>query len=318
MKKNIISITTGDIDGIGLEVTLKALSQYKKNSSIFIIFRGPRFKSDNPILLPKKITLSTSNLDTALTEVNAKKSGYKFIEVLSDSNPALWVKESINLCLTNQIDGIVTGPVSKKTFIDAKLDTLGHTPLLKELCKVTEVYMGFLGPFFNVILLTGHIPLNEVESKLTPEAVKLALNIINKWKNHLPKELIKKPGAILGLNPHSGENGLIGKFERKILGPILKENPNIKGPLVPDVAFSKENWKKFSYYIALYHDQGLIPFKMIHGHLKSCHVSVGLPIIRTSVDHGTAKDIFGKGFAHPGSMKTAIEWCEHLIKTKEV
>ncbi len=317
MKKTIISITSGDADGIGLEVTMKALNSYHSSKSTFIIYRNSKSQKKCWKDLPKRKTLQVTNLGEALSEAHNTRSPYRYIELKSSDNPAKWVEQSTKSCLKGELHGIVTGPVSKKSFIDANLNTLGHTPLFKKLCGVPEVYMGFLGSHFNVILLTGHIPIHEVEKSLSPDAIKLAFNIIPAWQRQLPKYYSKKPLGVLGLNPHSGEDGLIGGFEKKILYPILSSHKNLVGPLIPDVAFQSDFWGKFSFYIALYHDQGLIPFKMIHTRSSSCHVSVGLPIVRTSVDHGTAKDIFGLGKAHPGSMISAIQWCEKLINKKE-
>jgi 4-hydroxythreonine-4-phosphate dehydrogenase len=317
MKKKIISITTGDLDGIGLEVTMKALHSFTSPNTTYLIFREKKIiKNWKP--LPKKITLSTTSLQEALTEARTLKSPYKYIEVLSSDSPALWVKDSAQLCLDQVISGLTTGPVSKKTFIDAHLGSVGHTPLLCKICHTSNVYMGFLGHSFNVLLLSGHIPLNQVEPYITKQNLTKAFPIILKWiDRYFPEKLAKRPLGVLGLNPHNGENGLIGDYEQEVLKKIINKHNVLKGPLVPDVAFFKENWKKYSFFIALYHDQGLIPFKMIHGRTGGCHVSVGLPIVRTSVDHGTATDIFGKGCAKPDSMIAALKWCSTLIKRKE-
>jgi 4-hydroxy-L-threonine phosphate dehydrogenase PdxA len=121
---------------------------------------------------------------------------------------------------------------------------------------------------------------------------------------------------VLGLNPHSGESGLIGKEEKSILIPTLRtiKDGSVVGPLVPDAAFRKENFSKFSVFVALYHDQGLIPFKLVHGG-NGAHVTLGLPFVRTSVDHGTAKDIFGKNVAESTSMEHAIRLAAEMVQS---
>lgn len=297
---------------------MKALHQLPNHKDTYLIFREPKPKKAHWKPLSKKITLSTPSLTDALTAAHTKNSPYRYIEFLSNDSPAEWVKTSAQLCLDRVVQGMVTGPVSKKTFIDAKLASVGHTPLLSQICKTSLVFMGFLGRSFNVVLLSGHLPLQQVESHLTQQSLLTAFEVILKWRDEaLPKKLYPLPLGILGLNPHNGENGLIGNFEQRYLIPLIANHKIVKGPLIPDVAFLKENWKKYSLFIALYHDQGLIPFKMIHGHTGGCHVSVGLPIIRTSVDHGTAIDIFGKGIAKPDSMLSALQWCHSLIKRKE-
>lgn len=319
LKKKLISITTGDLDGIGLEVTMKSLHKLPSTQkNTYLIFREKKIPKINLKPLPKKLTFSTPSLSEALTEIKTKNSPYRYIEVLSSDSPAEWVKTSAELCLDQVIHGMVTGPVSKKTFIDAKLESVGHTPLLSQICKTPMVFMGFMGNSFNVILLSGHIPVHRVEHSLSEQSLSKAFDVILQWKHgSLSKKIIQRPIGVLGLNPHNGEDGLIGNFEKLFFNSLIAKYQALKGPLVPDVAFLKENWKKYSLFIALYHDQGLIPFKMIHGHTSGCHVSVGLPIIRTSVDHGTATDIFGKGLAKPDSMISALQWCDSLIKRRE-
>jgi 4-hydroxy-L-threonine phosphate dehydrogenase PdxA len=126
----------------------------------------------------------------------------------------------------------------------------------------------------------------------------------------LPAIRRKRPIAVLGLNPHAGENGLIGHFENRVLKSALlsakRAGQSIVGPIPADTAFTRESLNRFSVVVSLYHDQGLIPFKMLHGQDSGFQVSLGLPFIRTSVDHGTAKDIFGQGTANSGSMVDAI------------
>ncbi|MEK6554999.1 MAG: 4-hydroxythreonine-4-phosphate dehydrogenase PdxA, partial [Bdellovibrionota bacterium] len=159
------------------------------------------------------------------------------------------------------------------------------------------------------------IPLASVSQNLISSKVLAAATLLTQFKSDLPK-LAKKPLALVGLNPHSGEGGLIGNEEISVLNPVLKslneKGLKIEGPLVPDSAFLKTNWKKYSFFICPYHDQALIPFKMIHGQDMGVHMTLGLPFVRTSVDHGTAKDIFNKNKANPGSMIDAIKWAMQL------
>lgn len=313
----VIAITTGDLDGIGLEVTLKALTALKKSRSTFLIFKGPSPKNKPWSNLPQSETVSVKKANEALNFLSGgKQTRPRFILIENGESPALWVKESTELCLAKMIDGMVTGPVSKKTFIDSSLGCLGHTPLLQKICGTKEAMMGFLGKFFNVILLSGHLPVSEIEKGLDKNTLQSRYRVILEWQKNLPTKLNKRPLGILGLNPHAGEEGLIGRFEQDQLIPSFEGFKSLDGPLVPDAAFARENWNKYSFYLALYHDQGLIPFKMIHGHSGGAHVTVGLPIVRTSVDHGTAKDLFGKDQAQYSSMLDAIQWCECLIGKK--
>lgn len=312
-----IAITTGDSNGIGLEVTYKALARLKSGKTRFLIFR-PQKKS-HPIcwpLLPPELTAKVESLDDAKEVLLRNKPGVRFIEICSKSSPAQWVLDATKACLNKEVDGLVTGPVSKKTFIDSGLPYLGHTPLLQDVSKSKCAYMAFLGKHFNVVLATGHMPLSKVETSLSFSTLNEVLKVALKWSSYLPINFQNRPIGLLGLNPHSGENGMIGKFEKTVLSRLLTKYPEVVGPLVPDSAWNKENWKRFSFFISLYHDQGLIPFKMIHGHSGGAHVTLGIPFVRTSVDHGTAIDIVGKGVARPESMCDAIRWCEVLVRNK--
>ena len=172
--------------------------------------------------------------------------------------------------------------------------------------------MGFIGKEFNVVIATDHIALKTVESKLTKKLIEQAIKAcidLKKLNND------KRPVCVLGLNPHAGEKGIIGSYEKSFLNKIISKN--LVGPMSPDAAFFKSNWKKYSSFLALYHDQGLIPFKMVHGQDSGVHITLGLPFIRTSVDHGTAKDIFNKNVANSHSMRDAILLNLKLLKNKD-
>jgi 4-hydroxythreonine-4-phosphate dehydrogenase len=161
--------------------------------------------------------------------------------------------------------------------------------------------MAFIGNHFNVLLATDHVALSKVEKSLIRSDLKSALSASLALKDLLKS---KKPIGLLGLNPHAGERGIIGHFELKYLKNL--SNKNFNGPLVPDAAFLKKNWSKYCVYLCLYHDQGLIPFKMQHGQDSGVHITMGLPFVRTSVDHGTAIDIYNQDLANPQSMRDAI------------
>jgi len=143
---------------------------------------------------------------------------------------------------------------------------------------------------------------------LTSEVLEIALNQALKLRKILKKPLQKLPVALVGLNPHAGESGLLGSEEISTFQPLLKKLKEVVGPLPPDTAFLKQNWNKFSVFVCPYHDQGLIPFKMIHG-TQGFHLTFGLTFVRTSVDHGTAFDIYGKNKADGSSMLDAIKAC---------
>jgi 4-hydroxythreonine-4-phosphate dehydrogenase len=317
-----ISITTGDSDGVGLEVTEKALLKLgPQKAAHFLIWRSAVSSPKNLRKLEKNFKLiSFENADEALNFfLSGKMNSKTLVEIVSKESPATWVETTALWCFNKKIQGMVTGPISKTEIYKAGMRDMGHTDILKRISKTSNVFMGFLGKEFNVLLATAHIPLEKVPSNLSVASLTIALEAANRLRGMLAPAARKRPIAILGVNPHAGEMGLIGKEESQIHPGLLKEAKKLKipvwGPLSPDAAFQQENWKKCSVYLAMYHDQGLIPFKLVHGQDNGVHVSVGLPFVRTSVDHGTAKDIFAKNKANPASMVDAIEACIRLIKS---
>ncbi|MBX3041770.1 MAG: 4-hydroxythreonine-4-phosphate dehydrogenase PdxA [Bdellovibrionaceae bacterium] len=305
-----IAITTGDQDGIGPEVTAKALDEIGPlKGASFIVFRGPTAERLFRRLPFKRIMVSS--LADAL---DLPPLSNVLIEVVGH-HPVDWVEEAARACLSKELQGLVTGPLSKTLIKRTGRKDLGHTEILKRLSKAKAIYQGYLGREFHVVLATAHVPLKNVSSRLTPGTIKGAVAAASMLRGCLPGLQKKRPLAFVGLNPHAGEEGILGREDlgiRKILAQ--QKAKSVEGPLVPDAAFFPRNWKKYSVFIASYHDQGLIPFKMIHGQSRGAQVSLGLPFIRTSVDHGTAKDIAGKNIANPGSMKDAIHWCLRLTK----
>jgi len=301
-----IAITTGDTDGVGLEVTVKALQKLGPQAgSQFIVYRSlhsPHFR------LSGFERVQVLSLSEALS-LKPKKN--QLIEIVRNDSPAVWVEEVARACLLRQLDSMVTGPLSKQEIQKAGFSDIGHTDILKRVSGSKTAFMTFMGPKFNVLLVSGHIPTEKIEKALSRELIEKALLAAQQAQSLLPKSQSKRPLAILGLNPHAGDQGLIGSFDELVLKPLLKQKAkrlSLVGPLVPDVAFLPENWNKYSVYVAQYHDQGLIPFKMIHGFDAGVHLTLGLPIRRSSVDHGTAKDLFGKNKANPGSMIEALRW----------
>jgi 4-hydroxythreonine-4-phosphate dehydrogenase len=307
-----IAITTGDVDGIGLEVTTKALNHLGPQSGAqFYLFRHPHAPA---FRLPKFERIPVASIEESL-QIPFKKN--RIVEIVQDSSPAQWVEECAKSCLKNDFHSMVTAPLSKTEIQRAGFKDLGHTDILKRVSGRKYAFMTFIGPKFNVLLVSGHIPVEKIQSSLTEELLKEALSCADQGRRLLPVKQSKKPLAVLGLNPHAGDQGLIGNFDDQKLRPFLGSlsmKPAPIGPMVPDAAFLPENWKRFSFYVALYHDQGLIPFKMVHGFDVGAHLTLGLPIRRSSVDHGTAKDIFGKNKAKPGSMIEALRWGLRLAK----
>ncbi len=323
--KKLFAITTGDSNGIGLEVTVKALVSLQKRDllrSSFLLFRRKEsFLSANEKTVHKKLLkhLDTLFYRIALSAVDdlqvlpkIKASKPILYDYATEEDAPIWVEEAAQLALNKQISGIITAPLSKTLIRKCGLADIGHTDILKRVSKTKNVYMTFLGDDFHVTLLTGHIPLKNVSSQISSKKIEALLSTIEKF---FPFSNQKKIG-LLGLNPHAGDQGLIGTEEKDWLKDFVSQrSKNLLGPLVPDAAFQSQNWKKISIYIALYHDQGLIPFKLHHG-MNGVHYSMGLPFIRTSVDHGTAFDLFGKNKADPQSMVQALLWAQKMARSE--
>lgn len=276
-----IAITTGDPDGIGFEVTAKALNQLRSRSR-------------------DQFTIFATDYQSARWQKMVQKSCPGAQILLRTDTPADWVREAAQSTLQKKFDALVTGPMSKKP--------TGHTEILQNVAQVPHVFMGFLGRKFHVVLATGHIAVKNVSQFLTEDILGAALESANELRMRLCPS---KPLAVLALNPHAGERGLLGDEEiliSNVINRYRKLKWPVMGPLVPDAAFTPSQRRLAGVYVAAYHDQGLIPFKALHAHSEGAQMTLGLPFIRTSVDHGTAKDIFGMNKADPGSMVAAIRW----------
>ena len=300
-----IHITTGDTDGIGLEVSLKALTTIGQCANTqFVLWRQQEVGRElfHALKWPGRI-VTLNNIDDLNT---AQKKESTLLDIASVTSPTHWVQTVAQRCTHDPSnESMVTGPLSKIQMQADQFSEKGHTPLLQRISGAKKVFMTFLGDYFNVILLTGHIPLKKII--WTANDLDSCLHLCSHLQQFLPDIYQNKPIAILGFNPHAGEEGLLGTEEKNLRLYLKKWSKKVTGPLVPDSAFLKNNWARFSIYVCLYHDQALIPFKMAHG-TKSFQLSLGLPFVRTSVSHGTAKDIFGQNKASAESMRRALQW----------
>ncbi|HEY6082123.1 MAG TPA: 4-hydroxythreonine-4-phosphate dehydrogenase PdxA, partial [Chitinophagaceae bacterium] len=222
-------------------------------------------------------------------------------------------------CLRDkQIEGLVTAPIHKKNIQSADFKYTGHTPFLKEAFGVKEVVMLMVSENMRVALVTEHVPLKEVVKYITPEIINSKLQVL---KESLTRDFgIENPRiAVLGLNPHAGDEGLIGDEEKNIILPAVAQakNSNILcfGPYSADAFFARETYLKFDAVLAMYHDQGLIPFKSLSIG-QGVNYTAGLPVVRTSPDHGTAFDIAGKNTADESSFREAVFTCVDIINRR--
>jgi len=218
----------------------------------------------------------------------------------------------------NEIHGLVTNPIHKKNMQSAGFPYTGHTPYLKDEFKVQDVVMILYADAFRVALLSEHVPVNEISSFVTRENILMKLQTLNE---SLKQDFgIERPRiAVLGLNPHAGDEGLIGTEEESFIRPAIKEakqnNILVMGPYPADGFFGKYQHERFDAVLAMYHDQGLIPFKALASG-QGVNFTAGLPVVRTSPDHGTAFDIAGKGIADELSFRTAIFECLRIISQR--
>ena len=308
-------ITTGDPDGIGWEVTVKALNRIGPLKGVqFILLKSRLTSRLGPKLVNKFKVKTVSSLSQALGADDTP-----LIEVCSAQPAALWVEEAARACLKGSFDALVTAPLSKTSVIEAGLKDIGHTEILARISGSSDLFMGFLGSKFNVVLATGHLPLKEAIAGFSALKLRQAFAAAAELRSLLSVPRRRLPMALVGLNPHAGESGLLGSAEgwmSAVMEESIKDAGPIQGPLVPDAAFLPSNWKSYSVYVCPYHDQGLIPFKLVHGFKAGVHLTLGLPFVRTSVDHGTAKELFGKNKAESGSMKEAITTAIRLAKER--
>ena len=309
-------ISPGDPAGIGPEVTLKALSKNKKIQNNFIL-AGDKNLYQNLI--------SQNNLDLNLIEEDSDEEGVIFKHFPLKNNVSIGNPDEGNAnyiidilshgalgCLKNEFKGLITGPINKELINQSGFEFSGHTEFLADIANVKKVVMLLMNKKLKIALLTTHIPLSEVPSKISKKNLENTISIIsdefeNTWK-------IKNPSiCLLGLNPHAGEGGYIGHEEEDILKPFVNSSPkNVFGPISADTAFIEENINKYDVFLAMYHDQGLPVIKSM-GFGNTLNVTMGLPFIRISVDHGTAYEIAGKNKADFSSMDEALKTSFSLL-----
>lgn len=231
---------------------------------------------------------------------------------------AHYIEAGVEFAQKGLIQGITTCPISKSSLNEAGYHFPGHTEMLADLTKTTSFAMMLAGSRLRVTLVTIHCPLREVADALTVNAV---YNMIHTTHRALMVDFgINNPKiAVAGLNPHCGENKLFGNEEEQIIGPAIelakKDNLNVFGPYPPDTVFFKASSGEYDAVVCMYHDQGLIPFKLLHFD-DGVNITLGLPIVRTSVDHGTAYDIAGKGLASHRSLAEAVRLAAFISRNR--
>jgi len=318
-QRPILGISIGDINGIGIEVTLRALA----DNRVYKAFTPLIYGHGKALTFYRKLmNLEDFNFVQirSLDEINHRKVNVinvmeecpeviPGVETLEAGKMALEaLKAAVQDLKDGKIQGLVTAPLNKNNLNSEDFKFIGHTEYITQAVGAKESLMTMVDDDLRVALVTGHLPLANVSQTITKSLIQQKANIFLK---SLENDFgINKPKiAILGLNPHAGEDGLLGEEEEKTIKPAINElkdqHKYVFGPYPADGFFGMMHQKKFDGVLAMYHDQGLIPFKSI-AFSSGVNYTAGLPVVRTSPDHGTAYNIAGKNIADEGSMRAAL------------
>jgi 4-hydroxythreonine-4-phosphate dehydrogenase len=335
----VIAVTVGDPSGIGPEITARAFARFEPNRSAAILVGAPGTLA--PWLKQAESRVGRDYqvmLDPAEAVETALGGGVRFV-VLDTGERADYrvgrdtaggglhaaqaIKRACELAKNWPVHGMVTAPISKKSLQLAKIPFPGHTEMLARYLKAPDVQMMMVRGNLRVVPLTRHIPLKEVSSHLTGDSIETCVRVV---AGALAGDFgIESPRiAVAGLNPHAGDGGVLGPEEDEVVAPAIKrlraEGIDVTGPVAADALFPQayrdfkagfDRKGRFDAYVSTYHDQGLVPFKML-AQRRGVNVTVGLPTVRTSVDHGVAYDIAGRGEAETDSLSEAYELAEEL------
>ena len=325
-----VGITQGDSNGIGYEVIIKSLADERilesftpviyGSSKLFGFYRKTVHNIDrmevNVISSAREARPRVINLVNCLPDSIFAEPGQSSPEAAKAAIASL--EAAVKDIRANVIDVLVTAPINKRVMTENGFEYTGHTEYLQDVFKADDVTMLMVSDQLKVGVVTGHIPLREVPSKITRESILRKLRIM---KKSLQEDfgILEPKIAVLGLNPHCGDGGLLGDEEQNIILPAVQaaneEDIMAFGPYSPDGYFGLGHYSRFDATLAMYHDQGLAPFKSI-SFADGVNFTAGLPIIRTSPDHGTGFDLAGRDEADPRSMMQAIFTAIDIFKSR--
>jgi 4-hydroxythreonine-4-phosphate dehydrogenase len=327
--KPIIAITIGDFNGIGPEVALKAAANASIRKLCTPLLIGPlsvyeHVRSDLKLgikLEKSALPLLKSNVTPVIDTGDAIWADVQYgtISKTAGKNAGVAIERAVELCVRVQAGAMVTAPLSKEALNLAGYNFPGQTEMIALLSRSQRVAMMLVSNSMRIGLVTIHIGVKSIADHLSREKIVEKIQTVN---DSLRRDFgIKKPRiAVLALNPHAGERGLMGTEDDELVLPAVKETKtmgiNAEGPFSADGFFGKQSQKKYDAVVAMYHDQGLIPLKM-SSFGKAVNYSAGLNIVRTSPDHGTAYDIAGKGKANTSSMIEAIKVAVAISKNRQ-
>lgn len=319
-----LALTAGEPAGIGPELCLQ-LAAEERSAGLVAIASKPLLEARNREL-GLGITLQDWAPGTVATTTPGALSVYHLDGLATaeagqlDPANSAYVLDTLTVatrgCLDGMFDGMVTAPVHKGVINDAGIEFSGHTEFLQAMCGVERVVMMLATDELRVALVTTHLPLSEVPGAITPERITQVVRILNQDLRRFFG--IERPRILVaGLNPHAGEGGYLGREELDLIEPTLeslrKEGMTLTGPLPADTLFTPHWLKDANAVLAMYHDQGL-PVLKFQGFGRAVNITLGLPIVRTSVDHGTALDLAGTGRADLGSLRQAVKVGEHMAR----
>jgi 4-hydroxythreonine-4-phosphate dehydrogenase len=311
-----LGITLGDPTGIGPEIVAATLAQATAQQQARCIVFGDRAPLERAakilgVSLPPNIDVRGDGLG------DAAEPGHP--DERAGAAQVGYLEAAVAAARAGELAAIVTAPISKTWARRGGFQFLGHTEMLADRLDAHDVAMFFVGPKLKIALATVHRPLVEVVLELSTERIRRVVELVT--ESLVRDFALAEPRiGVVGLNPHAGEDGLLGDEDAEIIAPALEpacEPAVLFGPLVPDAAFRDHLHGRYDALVAMYHDQGLIPVKLIDFD-ESVNVTLGLPIVRTSPDHGTAYDIAGKGLARSTSMQAALALAFDMIRRRGV
>ncbi|MBI5232952.1 MAG: 4-hydroxythreonine-4-phosphate dehydrogenase PdxA [Deltaproteobacteria bacterium] len=309
--KPLIAITMGDPSGIGPEIIIKTLANPKITQlARFVVIGDSR-------IISRAAKMSNTKLPIGVEVIEPEDAPEIELKSLRPGKPSnisalaipLYIEKAVDMASRREVSAIVTAPINKDMLKKAGFPFPGHTEFIAHLTGAKNYAMMLGGAKLKVVLATIHVPLKDVPGLITRSQVLKIIKITDdSFKKYFGLETPRI--AVAGLNPHAGEAGHMGKEDEKIIRPAVEQAKKLgikaQGPLAPDTVFYRAVKGEFDCVVAMYHDQGLAPLKLLYFE-DGVNITLGLPIIRTSVDHGTAYDIAWKNKANPKSMIAAIE-----------
>ena len=340
-QRPLLGITMGDPAGVGPEITARALARPDVTATCRPVVIGDRsvmaatlelLRSPQSLHAIKTVAECRFSPDTIecldLDNVDAARLTKSVVSAEAGRAAYAYIETAVRLCQSGEIDGMVTAPVNKEALAAAGVRHSGHTEILAELSGTKDFAMLLMGKELRVIHVTTHVSLRRVPDLVTRERVRRVIGLAQRTMNFLGTARPKI--AICGLNPHAGEDGLFGDEEKTEIIPAVddarREGLDVYGPLPADTLFSRARGGEFDIVVAMYHDQGHVPVKTLGftydeaagtwTGLSGVNVTVGLPFLRVSVDHGTAFDRAWKGIANPESMVEALDVAVRMLAAR--